>query len=234
MSESSLSIDYNTLRREVGGFLGWGRDYSAWTPTQNTDFADVLARGLRTFYFPPTDEEKPYYEWSFLQKTGTITFNTAASYKLPDDFGGTILDDSVTYAAGKGARTLQYVPEAKLRKIQAMDQAGGLPKYFAVRNETHDPTAGQRWDFLTYPTPRPADNGTAITYRYVYVPDTLDATNTYPVGGAQYSETVLAAIMAAAETMLDNDPAGPYMQRFQLMLKQAMRNDQNQKTRKTK
>lgn len=230
MAESSLSITYNTLRREVGAFLGWGRSHTTFTATQNTDFSDILASGLRMFYFPPTPEGAPRYEWTFLRKTGTITLQTSVSdYTLPDDCGGIVIGDSVVFAEGTNNKTLKMQSEAEVRSFRAMDSQTGVPKYFAVRNELHNTASGQRFEIMVYPTPAVAQNNTVLTLRYISVPGTLNTTNIYPVGGAQYSETVRAAVLAAAEQFNDNDPSGPYYQKFQTMLMQAIRADEESK-----
>lgn len=230
MAESTLSIDYATLSREVGHFLGWGRDRSTWTNTQKQDFDDIVKRALRLFYFPPMEGENPYYEWTFLRKTNTITYNTSASnaalYDLPDDFGGTILDRSVTYPKGSNIRMLTKVPESVIRQNYALDDQTGTPKYFAVRNKTHVAANGQRWEMLVYPLPK---ENTTITFRYVFVPDIITNTAIYPVGGAQYSEVILAAFMSAAEYKQDDEPTGAYTKKFEELLKVAMRNDMQQK-----
>jgi hypothetical protein len=61
MAESTLSVTINSLRREVGTYLGFeDRSPANWTANQITDGDDVLARGLRMFYLPPTREtEQP-------------------------------------------------------------------------------------------------------------------------------------------------------------------------------
>ena len=211
--------------------VGWGRDITQWTSTQLVDFVDILKRGSRMFYFPPMPEGQPVYEWTFLRTIGSITLVTGDyTYTLPDDFGGTILDRSVTWPVGNGNRMLTKISEQDIRKNQAYDNQSGVPKYYAVRNLTHAPTTGQRWELLTYPTPSAAVNGIVLSYSYVFVPNVITSANKYPVGGAQYSEVILSAILAAAEYKEDDDPSGPYHQKFQELLQVAMRNDEQQKS----
>lgn len=232
MAESTLSVSINTIRRELGTFLGWGRDPTAWTSTQITDGDDVIARGLRMFYFPSVGEGQqiPHYEWSFLRVTGSITLATGDyDYDLTDDFSGTIMPDSVTWASGTELRPLQLVSEATIRKHKAHNSTGGTPKYIAVRPKTFVAANGLRWEAIVYPTPTAANNAAALTYRYVTLPGTLTNTNIYPMGGAQHSETILAACMAAAEQKQDDDPAGPFYQRFQMTLQNSIRADESVK-----
>lgn len=230
MAESTLSVTLNSLRQDIGPFLGYPRSVSSWSNTEKTDFDYVVDRGLRLFYFPPTGAAVPFYEWSFMRKTGTITLLTDdEDYDLPDDFGGTIIDDSLTYASGTANRNPMVIDESAIRSHQAMDQQTGVPKYVAVRNKAHAPATGQRWELLVYPKPTSSENNTTITYRYNYVPDALTEAAPYPVGGARYSEVIHAAVLAAAEAKADDDPAGTHFQRFMLMLNSAIRADQSQK-----
>lgn len=231
MAESTLSLTYTDFQREVAFLLGWSRNPALWDNTQEQDFSDIQRRALRMFYFPPQTGEQPVYEWTFLRKEGSITLATSdAAYDLPDDFGGTILDDSTSCAASSLRRKLKKIPEGDLRNLQAFDPQTGFPKYFAVRNKTHSATAGQRWEFTCYPTPGTAQAAAVVTYRYVFVPDILTSTNIYPVGGAQYSEVILAAYLACAEYKMDDDPNGPFAQKFTELLQAGIRNDTNQKT----
>jgi hypothetical protein len=231
MAESTLSLTYSDIQYEVGKFLGWDRTAANWTAAQNTDFTYILKRGLRLFYFPPSQEEdRPYYEWSFLRATGNTTLTNAnAAYVMPDSFGGTILDFSATYAVGSGRRRLSKVPEGELRSLQAMDNlTKQWPKYYAIRNNAVANT-GQRFEMLVYPTPGADQVNAVITYSYVSVPDVLTNTTVYPCGGGQYSEVLLSAILSAAEAAVDDDAMGPNMQRFQVLLSSATRDDKNKK-----
>jgi len=231
MAESSLSVDINALRLEVGLRQGWPRAAASMTSVQLADFDTISKKALRMFYFPPISESMPYYEWSFLRKAGTITMQTNTSaYTMPDDFGGTLLDESVAYSSGVTQAPLTKVSEGTIRMQQAGDStAYGYPKYFAIRNKAHDVANGQRWEMLLYPAPNTALNNTTLNYRYVYIPDLLTNTNKYPVGGAQYSEVIVAAHLAAGEQVLDGDPNGPYTQSFITMIATAVRSDLQQK-----
>jgi hypothetical protein len=61
----------------------------------------------------------------------------------------------------------------------------------------------------------------------VAIPDTIGSSNIYPLGGAQYSEVLLASYLAAAEFKQDDDPNGPFQQKFKEMLTAAIRADEN-------
>jgi len=231
MAESSLSIDINTLREEVGMRHGWGRVVSAMTNTQLADFDRVSNRALREFYFPAIDPGTPVYEWSFLRKDATITvLNTTGDYDMPDDFGGTILDESVVWstAGTKQPRPIKVTP-TQIQALRSNENSTGWPRYFSVRNKVHAPTTGQRWEMILYPTANTVVNSNPLAFRYVYVPNSLSNTNKYPAGGAQYSEVVLASHLAAGELLLDGNPSGPHRNHFITLLTTAVRNDNQQK-----
>lgn len=227
MAESTLSLSYSDIQYEVAKYLGWDRTAANWTTAQNTDFAYIVKRGLRLFYFPPTQEEdKPYYEWSFLRVWAnvTLTANNSA-YTLPDNFSGIVLDYSPCYASASGRRRLCKVPEAELRAMQAMDsQTKQYPRYYAVR-PTAIANTGHRYEMLVYPTPGTDQANAVINYSYVSIPETLSNTAVYPCGGGQYSEVLMTAMLAAAEAAVDDDPMGPNMQRFTVLLSSAIRED---------
>src|SRR4030067_839350 len=70
----SLTVDYTTLRREIGRFLGYSRDSAEWDADQTTDVADILTSGLRRYLSPPPVSGERYsHEWSFLSPVATLT-----------------------------------------------------------------------------------------------------------------------------------------------------------------
>ena len=230
MAESSLSLSFSDVQSELAHYLGYDRTAANWTAAQNTDTSFVIERGLRNFYFPTISEDQPVYEWSFLQIEGTITLATDdADYTLPDNCSGVILDNSVSNAVASVRRPLYKVTEAEWRNLRAMNTQTGEPRCYAVRNIAHAPTTGQRFEMLVYPVPTSTQNLQVLTYRYITVPDTITSTNIYPVGGARHSETILAAVLAAAEEKQDDDPDGPYSKKFKSLLMSSIRWDMQMK-----
>jgi hypothetical protein len=230
MPESLLSITLTELKRAVAVLLGWPRDLDEWDNTILTDFEDIHKRALRMFYFPPTTGDQPTYEWTFLRKSGTVTLQPEQwRYDLPPDFGGTILDSSTAYPPGTKHAHPRKIDEQEIRQLRMVDDLLGVPRYYGVRPKAHDAIEGQRWEIVVYPTPGVEEDGLQIGYRYVHVPDSLVPNGIYPVGGAQYSEVILAAHLSAAEYMLDDDGNGPFTAKFNELLQSAMRNDTQQK-----
>src|SRR3990167_2763787 len=218
MAESSLSLTYSNLADEVARHAGW-KAFASWTATNTADFSKVLKSAFRKFYWPPS------HDWSFLRVYTTLSVSASdADIDLPDNFSGRIIDDSVTFNSNVGNKRLVQIDEAVLRDQQAMNPSTGIPQYFAIRAKVHAPTTGQRHEILLHPTPH-----VAFTLRYAYVtlPDVIDATNIYPVGGALYSEVILEAVLSEVERLLDDDPTpnGPHMQAFTSLLAAAIEKD---------
>lgn len=231
MAESSLSVNFAELQDLVTRFAGWIDDAS-WTSQNTADFAIIVRRGLRRYYWPPPIEPgQPAHGWSFLRREGRISLEAGRNlYDLPDDFVD-VLDPSMTYLAGAGKRALSMVHEYELAAVLGKALVNGDPQYFAIRVKPNAPTDGQRWECLLAPTPT-STSGT-LRYRYSVLPDTLSSTNIHPWGGAQYSALVCEAVLAEAEIYLDDDASGVHNQRFMEMLGQAIRQDQEAKSKTT-
>lgn len=227
MAESTLTYAFADFQAEVALFAGWDRTIANWTTDNTADFGYILKSGLRKAYYPPPIEAgKPRHEWSWLKPSTTLALaNTDFDYDLPDDFSGVMLPDSVTFNDGDAKRRLEKITDSHLRALQSKSQQSGTPFYYALRPKAHAPTTGHRYELLVYPTP----NGTmTLRYRYVAVPNTLDATNKYPYGGGAVSEMIMEAILAAAEEHLDQDSEGIHQKRFLELVTAAIRADDEQ------
>jgi len=79
MAESSLSIKYADLQREIGMEVGYDRDSDNWTTQQTADVDHIIRQALRSVYRPaPIPGANLAHEWSFLRPVTTIT--TTAPY----------------------------------------------------------------------------------------------------------------------------------------------------------
>ena len=67
MAESTLSLAYTALQKEVGYLLGFGRDTSTWTAGETTEASDIIQAGLRQLYAA--------HDWSFLKLSDTLTLS---------------------------------------------------------------------------------------------------------------------------------------------------------------
>ena len=88
MSESTLSLTYDTIRAEIGDYLGIGRAYGSWSATNTSRVDSIIASGLRQFYFPQSG-----YRWSFLTPAATLTIGPTSG-----TVSGVPVYDGTTYS----------------------------------------------------------------------------------------------------------------------------------------
>ncbi len=96
MAESTLSLDYDDLRSEIGFLLGYGLGTSpVWSTAQAAAITACLNSGLRQFYVQQD------WEWSFLKPISTIIL--WADVALDDDVTvtATYSDPTVTITASE-------------------------------------------------------------------------------------------------------------------------------------
>lgn len=86
MAESTLSLTYADLRREIGRDLGFGRfpagdgTVQGWEPDQVQDVEDILKSTARLVYYPEPLDGRPQHRWSFLYPIAP-PLKTSAAYK---------------------------------------------------------------------------------------------------------------------------------------------------------
>jgi hypothetical protein len=208
MAESTLSLTYSELEAEVGFFCGFGRGTNygetAWSTRQQQGITDCVKSGLRMFYFPgPLPGEQSAYDWSFLRPTTTIVLpDQATSVPLPDDFGG--LEGEVRLIdSGRASWAIKQTSEQQIyqRRFNVPEQTG-QPEFCAVRQTpVTNKYRGQRSELLIFPT---ADQEYTLQLQYYLLPDALSVSFPYAMGGTTHSETIKAAVKAAAELHQDN------------------------------
>jgi len=72
-THTSLAINLDQWRGEIGRYFGFGRTYSSMTGTQQADVDAVIDRGLRQFYAPPILQDGTAHVWSFMRPTMNIS-----------------------------------------------------------------------------------------------------------------------------------------------------------------
>lgn len=211
MSESSLSITYDDIAKEVGYALSYGRDSAQWgsvgTADSQYNIIDIcIQRGLRQFYNPPLlENESKSHVWTFLRPVTTLsTVSGTYNYTLPDNFGG--IDGNFTYAANTaGSAIIPIVGEGQIRGLRAnpMYVSNAKPRMAAIRPLASDGTTGQRFEALFHPTP---DAIYVLSYRYYALQSKL-LTGKYALGGMAHGETLLASCLYVAYEMLARNEA---------------------------
>lgn len=72
MTESTLSLSFTTLRREVGDKLGLNTTVANWSSDETQLVNDIIRQGLTQFYTPPPVNGR-VHRWSFLRPVTTLT-----------------------------------------------------------------------------------------------------------------------------------------------------------------
>lgn len=208
---TTLDVDYSILLRRIGLFLGYERDPNEWDVGQLEDVIEIIATGLRNFYWPVLPEP---HTWSFLRPTDSLSVSAGdRDYDLPADFAG-LNSHGFSYATNSKLQRITRMSEDDMRSWYATEEKAGPPKYYAIRAKAPVEGEPQRYEVLFHPVP---DASYTLSYRYTIIPNLLDGTNTHPLGGAMHSETIVEACLAAAEKTLC-DESGLHEQRFQACL----------------
>ena len=213
-TESTLSLSYADIRKEIGWFLFGERTSSNWTSDEGSQIDDIVKSGLRNFYHPAPSQQAPKgYKWSFLEPTTTLsTVANTSDYTLSADFGGLI--GPMTYSADDSRWfPIEMTGESRIRLLRQRDYTdlSSDPKLAAVRPITTDGSNGQRFQLMLYPTP---DKAYTLSYRYHSLPGKIDSSYPYPKGGEAHAETILESCLAVAEARMDNN-AGIHAAAFQ-------------------
>lgn len=220
MAEPTLTLVYSDFQKHCGEFLGFGR--SGWDATETAQLDEFIQSGYRRFLMPPKlPGEETAHEWSFLTPTTTLT--TAADdddYDLPDNFGGLL--GGMTFSDMPGGAPIPLCSDAQIRTMKAQIDTSGKPRFVAIRPKAFVSATGQRFEAYFYPTP---DAVYTISYSYNAILSKLDgSTNTRPLGGPMHVDTILEAILAAAEATMD-DNVGIHEARFQERLQASIARD---------
>lgn len=186
-------MNYDYLAREVGAFIGHGRDSTKWGSigTATTKFFQIdefIQSGYRQFLGA--------YGWSFLRPTDTIvTVAGTEDYTLSDDFGS--MDGPLTFAPTEATGQIERTGEARIRALRQSGTTSGRPTLAAVRPIKPDGTAGQRFQLMLWPNPNAIYT---LTVRYHVLMDKLDtSTKPHPIGGQRFASLLLASCKAMAE-----------------------------------
>lgn len=207
MAESALTLNRAALLRYVGRHLGWDRTPANWATNETTDGNDIVDRGVSQFYGPPLlPGETAAHRWSFLRPTQYLSLESGVGdYDLPEDFGG--MDSDLFYAddtAGIGAIAKVSV-EFLLGLRENGLETSGYPRHYAISVQGNDGTTPQRWTLMVEPIP---SVNVQLRYTYRSNPNQLTSLATYPLGGQFAADALVASCIAAADAMLNDDPAG--------------------------
>lgn len=211
MPESTLNLDMNELKGEIGDYLGWGRGKALgeeqWTDQKDAEITRLLNTALRWVYHEASAQPgMPPHQWSWL--TPTRSFGIASGNRfchLPDDFGGFAVNRlSVTQGDTGGVYSnVALIGESYIdEKYAAVNSATGRPVVAAERRRKapgHDHS--NTYELYVYPEP---DAAYTFKGRYNLLGKALTASWPYAYGGAAMASTFQAACRSAAEIHLQN------------------------------
>lgn len=204
MAESTLTIDYNTLRREVGRFLAWSPEPGQWDVDQVQACEDILAAGYRAFLYPSVPGSMRQHTWSFLKPKGRlITTTNIADYLLPEDVVS--IEGALTYESDDDAWRVVVMTTAqnvRSMRMNTQDDHTGLPVTAAVEPQPPTQSGGTRLKLLLWPTP---DDAYTLTYKFVAQPNNLSESNPRPYGTAQTANCLIAAVLSEAESRFNDN-----------------------------
>lgn len=207
-----LHESYSTIRVELGFFLGYDRDPTAWTTDQAADVERYIKSGLQMYYYPPPNPATQGlgYEWSFLKPWWTLdTVSGQRRYTMPHDFERFI--SSLVY---RNEDSNNYPPivstsAQRLREMEANHDDTGTPAFYAIESGSSGGETQQRWTLALHPTP---DAEYLLAGQYASAPLNIGTSNPYPLGGTAHSYGVKLACMAAAEEGVDGARGIKYQQ----------------------
>jgi len=221
MAESSLTLSFSDCADRVARFLGYPEGDGNRTALQNNDVDRAIKSGYRRFLYPPTlPGHTSQHKWSFLEPVVSVT--TVAddyTYNVPADFshlvGAMVLDES-PYLLDGNAPVLDVIGTAELQRLRSLSKSSGTPSKVAFFNNHEDSSSQPQ--FWLYPTP---DKAYKIHYRY-----SAEAVNPSSgfLGGQAHSETLMSAILAAAEEHLE-ESSGVHHGRFLEQLSGSIEHD---------
>jgi len=131
MAESTLTSTYADIQQIAGLEMGWGRNPSLWTTTNETDFGIACKEGYRQFLYPVAlPGENKSHNWSFLypmgqlmltagRTTGTIT--VAASVTLASISSYTVTGSSTVFPTWVPGNYITYTASSVAYSAKILD-----------------------------------------------------------------------------------------------------------------
>jgi hypothetical protein len=123
-THTSLAINLDQWRGEVGRYFGFGRTYSSMTASQQADVDAVIDRGLRQFYAPPLMKDGSVHIWSFMRPTMNIVvhapYSTGTITTISGSGGNALVFFSVAASVptwSPGASLIFTHPTSELERI---------------------------------------------------------------------------------------------------------------------
>ena len=200
-----VPVTYRQYLMRVGHFLRYGRDPQNWSHGELHTADSAVQEGYRRFcYPPPTAKGEPPHAWSFLQPVGQLALTSGTTlYNLPADFAS-LLGDPTYSADGTNPddtpdrpTRMAVITDLQCRAALAGNSRSAPPLYCSIVPSLSNSSAKQAWQLRVYPTP---DASYTVSFQYLTMPPHLSLAAPFPVGGELHGETLLEAMLAAAES----------------------------------
>lgn len=231
MSDRDPHLTLLDFTGHVGDFLGhgWGphNGQRAWDAEMERNIKTAVRTGQSNFYrCVSMNRQISGHSWSFLRPTTKLTLADGESeLLLPSDCGQQIEGVAVCSASGGVVATLRQTVGSEVRRLNAefADQTG-MPLAFAIEPHNEPGSGRQRWKMVFHPE---ADRDVTIRLTYPVVPSLMTEAQPFHWGGALHSETVLAAVVAAAELFRDDvrPGQGPRWVYYETLLETSVNHD---------
>lgn len=153
MAESTLSITFDDLQKEVAFYLGLSRDSTKWSASELESINSCIKSGLRQFYCPdPLPGERIAHDWSFLRpiasfvvwssleatSTNTVTgatadggSNTTLTATLPT-FVPSMVGSAITLTGVSGEWTILSYTSSTVVKVSGAVPSMSTPRTFSM------------------------------------------------------------------------------------------------------
>ena len=158
--------------------------------------------------------------------TATSADDSTYSFQRPAydlGTGCTAIEGVLTYQPVTGFPAVDIIDEGQVRVLRQTSNSVGRPIHAALRPKSSpiDGSALNTFEIMFWPTP---DAAYLLSYRYQIVPNPLDETNKFPLGGPVHAETLKASCLAVAEAY-KGVVNGPHAQNFQLLMRASITHD---------
>lgn len=178
MAESNLTIDYATIRREVGRLLGYQRDPTSWGTTRTNDVKDIIDAGLRKFTYPTAvGRREMAHRWSFLFQETILTV------KAPYGTGTIEVVDGVVTLTGGTFPTWTGTAHLLIGNAEYEINTRDGNTQVTLIDTTLDVDAGTEYQWVQWIYGLP-DDFSALTTQITYEPR-----NTYPWVSLQMTDS---------------------------------------------
>ena len=201
----------------VGQILTFGTSETTWTIASVTNTITVLVTG----------------DASGEAGSQEITVTATGFQRLPDDFGGQMIDEKMYFAPDGRGLAINETPISYLMDLQSLsDTTAQYPNRYGL--ETVQVGDYTRWNVLFYPQ---WAEDTTIHYRYRRQIAALTSASVagadvtdYPLGGAEFSTAIREACLMMVEEDR-GDLKGPAHEAYNTTLSQAISRDSKNKPR---